>query len=128
MGGQFQPGGSGQARLQRLAGADCFPPTRRRGARLLPEAQLAEQLHVSRPSLREAIRLLAHEGLLAVKHGVGTFVSKEARVLGPLERMQSMSELIRAAGGQPSHRDLSIELLEPNAHIASELNLPAERG
>ena len=93
------------------------------GARLLPEAQLAQQLHVSRPSLREAIRLLAHEGLLAVKHGVGTFVSKEARVLGPLERMQSMSELIRAAGGQPSHRDLSIELLEPNAHIASELNL-----
>jgi DNA-binding GntR family transcriptional regulator len=93
------------------------------GTRLVPEAQLAQQLHVSRPSLREAIRLLAHEGLLDVKRGVGTFVSKEARILGPLERMQSMSELIRAAGGQPSHRDLSIELIEPNAHIASELNL-----
>lgn len=93
------------------------------GTRLIPEAQLAVKLHVSRPSLREAIRVLAHEGLLLVKHGVGTFVSKEARVLGPLERMQSMSELIRAAGGQPSHRDLSIDLIEPTAHIASELGI-----
>jgi DNA-binding GntR family transcriptional regulator len=93
------------------------------GARLLPEAQLALKLHVSRPSLREAIRILGHEGLLLVKHGVGTFVSKEARVLGPLERMQSMSELIRAAGGEPSHRDLSVELIEPTAHIANELDL-----
>ena len=93
------------------------------GARLIPEAQLALHLHVSRPSLREAIRVLAHEGLLHVRHGVGTFVSKEARVLGPLERMQSMSELIRAAGGQPKHRDLSIELVEPSAHVAHELDL-----
>ena len=93
------------------------------GAKLVPEGELALRLHVSRPSLREAIRVLAHEGLLIVKHGVGTFVSKEARVLGPLERMQSMSELIRAAGGAPAHRDLLIELIEPTAHIAGELGL-----
>jgi len=98
------------------------------GVKLVPEAQLALKLHVSRPSLREAIRVLAHEGLLLVKHGVGTFVSKEARVLGPLERMQSMSELIRTAGGAPAHRDLSVELIEPSAHIAGELGLaPAAR-
>jgi DNA-binding GntR family transcriptional regulator len=93
------------------------------GAKLVPEGQLALNLHVSRPSLREAIRVLAHEGLLLVKHGVGTFVSKEARVLGPLERMQSMSELIRAAGGAPAHRDLQVELIGPTAHIAGELGL-----
>lgn len=94
------------------------------GTKLVPEAQLAVQLHISRPSLREAIRILAHEGMLLVKHGVGTFVSKEARVLGPLEQMQSMSALIRAAGGEPSHRDLEIELVEPTTQIAHELDLP----
>lgn len=93
------------------------------GTKLIPEAQLAIQLGISRPSLREAIRILGHEGLLVVKHGVGTFVSKEAKVLGPLELMQSMSQLIRTAGGSPSHRDLSIELVEPSAHIASELKI-----
>jgi GntR family transcriptional regulator len=93
------------------------------GQRLIPEAQLAVRLHVSRPSLREAIRMLAHEGLLLVKHGVGTFVSKEAKVLGPLERMQSMSELIKAAGGEPSDRHLGVDVIEPNAHVAHELRL-----
>lgn len=72
------------------------------GAKLLPEAQLAVELGVSRPSLREAIRILAHEGRIVVKHGIGTFVGKEPKLLGPLELMRSMTELIRAAGGVPS--------------------------
>jgi GntR family transcriptional regulator len=93
------------------------------GAKLVPEAQLATQLGVSRPSLREAIRILAHEDMLVVKHGVGTFVSKEAKLLGPLELMQSMSELIRTAGGVPSHRDLAIELITPPSHVAAELEM-----
>ena len=91
------------------------------GAKLTPEGQLAVQLGVSRPSLREAIRILAHEGRIVVKHGVGTFVSKEPRLLGPLEQMRSMTELIRAAGGEPSHRDLSIDFVEPPGQVAAEL-------
>lgn len=93
------------------------------GAKLTPEAQLAVQLGVSRPSLREAIRILAHEGRIVVKHGVGTFVSKEPKLLGPLELMRSMTELIRAAGGVPSHRDLSVDLVEPPGQLAAELGL-----
>ena len=91
------------------------------GTKLIPEARLATELGISRPSLREAIRLLDHDGLLVVKHGVGTFVSQEAKVVGPLELMQSMSQLIRKAGGQPRHRDLSVTLVEPSAHVAHEL-------
>jgi GntR family transcriptional regulator len=93
------------------------------GAKLTPEGRLAIELGVSRPSLREAIRILAHEGRIVVKHGVGTFVSKEPRLLGPLETMRSMTELIKAAGGVPSHRDLSIELVEPPGQAAAELGL-----
>ena len=88
------------------------------GAKLLPEAQLAVELGVSRPSLREAIRILAHEGRIVVKHGIGTFVGKEPKLLGPLELMRSMTELIRAAGGVPSHRDVSVDLVEPPGQVA----------
>jgi GntR family transcriptional regulator len=45
------------------------------GTKLIPEAEFAKNLGISRPSLREAIRILAREGLILVKHGVGTFVT-----------------------------------------------------
>ncbi len=93
------------------------------GAKLLSEARMAVELGVSRPSLREAIRILAHEGRLVVKHGVGTFVGRETRALGPLELMRSMTELVRATGGVPAHRDLSVDLVEPPAPIAADLGL-----
>jgi DNA-binding GntR family transcriptional regulator len=92
----------------------------------VPEAELAKHLGISRPSLREAIRILAREGLILVKHGIGTFISKDTKpMLGSLELMRSMTDLIRAAGGEPSYRDLSITLDEPSAHIAAELELGA---
>lgn len=94
------------------------------GDKLMPEAELARQLGISRPSLREAIRILAHEGLIIVKHGVGTFVGKDHRhMMGSLELMRSMTDMIRAAGGVPSQRDLKIELVKPPAEIAADLEL-----
>lgn len=94
------------------------------GVKLVPEAEFARNLGISRPSLREAIRILAHEGLIIVKHGVGTFVSKETKpMLGSLELMRSMTDLIRAAGGTPAHRDLKIELVEAPAAVSEALEL-----
>ena len=45
------------------------------GERLPPERVLAEQLNVSRPSIREAISILEAKGLLTSKQGGGTFVT-----------------------------------------------------
>ncbi len=96
------------------------------GARLTPEAELAQNLGISRPSLREAIRILAREGLIIVKHGVGIFVTNEAKpILGSLELMRSMTDVIRASGGEPACRDLSIDQVDPSADIAEELELAA---
>jgi GntR family transcriptional repressor for pyruvate dehydrogenase complex len=47
----------------------------RAGQRLPPERELAAQLGVSRPSLREAIRALIALNILDSRHGDGTFVS-----------------------------------------------------
>lgn len=44
------------------------------GDRLLPERELATQLNMSRPVVREALRSLAMIGVLEVQQGRGTFV------------------------------------------------------
>lgn len=46
----------------------------RTGDQLPPERELAEQLQVSRPSLREALRVLEMTGILESRHGGGTFI------------------------------------------------------
>lgn len=48
------------------------------GDRLLPERDLAEQLGVSRSSLREAMRALELQGLVISRPGSGTFISTES--------------------------------------------------
>ena len=45
------------------------------GDRLPNELELSSRFHVSRTTLREAIRMLSVGGLVEVRHGIGTFVS-----------------------------------------------------
>src|SRR5262245_28982757 len=79
------------------------------GTRLINEVALAQGLAISRPTLREAIRILGREGLLQIRHGVGTFVAEERHLIwGRLDSMRSMSELIRSVGGRPSDLNLSV--------------------
>jgi GntR family transcriptional regulator, transcriptional repressor for pyruvate dehydrogenase complex len=48
------------------------------GERLPAERELAERLGVSRIPVREAMRTLAAQGLIEIRHGQGTFVSADA--------------------------------------------------
>jgi len=56
------------------------------GDRLPPERELAEQLQVSRPTLREALRVLEMTGIVDSRHGGGTFIQDtfSAGVVSPL--------------------------------------------
>lgn len=47
----------------------------REGDLLLPERELCQQLEVSRPVLREALRALSIMGVIDIRHGVGSVVS-----------------------------------------------------
>ena len=47
------------------------------GDRLPPERELAQQLNVSRASVREAMRLLDISGLVVVRPGAGTFITED---------------------------------------------------
>ncbi|MCG0278369.1 MAG: FadR family transcriptional regulator [Thermanaeromonas sp.] len=47
------------------------------GDRLPAERELAEMLGVSRTSVREALKMLAAEGLVRIKHGQGAFIAEQ---------------------------------------------------
>ncbi|MBU1237211.1 MAG: FCD domain-containing protein [Gammaproteobacteria bacterium] len=61
----------------------------RPGDRLPAERELAVEMGVSRPSLREAIQKLVSKDLLTTRHGGGTFVTDrlEAPFVGPWQEM-----------------------------------------
>jgi len=54
-----------------------------RGSRLPSERELAADFKVSRPTLREAIHVLEALGLVEVRHGDGTYVSKNPSAFSP---------------------------------------------
>jgi len=70
------------------------------GDRLPSERDFAVDLGVSRPTLREAIQKLISKGLLATRHGGGTFVTDrlEAHFVNPWQEMMSGHPML--------HRDL----------------------
>ena len=94
----------------------------RPGARLPSEAELAEQLAVSRPTLREALRLLEERGLIYRRHGRGTFV-RERPIQKELNRNFGITSMIRAAGYTPSAREGRVEMAQASAEIAEHLGL-----
>lgn len=70
-----------------------FPP----GARLPSERELAEQLGLSRPTVREALIALEVEGLVTIRVGAGVFVRRLPEVVPPIrEPVEGPFELLRA--------------------------------
>ncbi len=63
------------------------------GARIPTEPELVEQLGVARNTVREAVRALAHNGLLDIRQGSGTYVAATSELAGVMQR--------RFAGAEP---------------------------
>ncbi|MFE0021487.1 FadR/GntR family transcriptional regulator [Amycolatopsis sp. NPDC059021] len=57
------------------------------GERIPTEPELVEQLGVGRNTVREAVRALAHSGLLEVRQGDGTYVRATSEVSGAIRRL-----------------------------------------
>jgi len=71
--------------------------TFRRGSQLPTEAELCQMLGVSRTVVREALRGLEEDGLVARRHGVGTFV-RDHPILKNLNFNFGITEMIESAG------------------------------
>ncbi|MFE0630146.1 FadR/GntR family transcriptional regulator [Streptomyces sp. NPDC058864] len=65
------------------------------GSRIPTETQLVEQLGVARNTVREAVRALAHNGLLDIRQGSGTYVLATSELAGVMHR--------RFADSDPQH-------------------------
>ncbi|MEU4885251.1 FadR/GntR family transcriptional regulator [Streptomyces xinghaiensis] len=65
------------------------------GSRIPTESELVEQLGVARNTVREAVRALAHNGLLDIRQGSGTYVLATSELAGVMHR--------RFADADPHH-------------------------
>lgn len=94
------------------------------GHRLPSEAELAVELGVGRSSVRESVRLLARDGLLDVRHGVGTFVAEPpaAAALEQLLRRSRVLEVLEV------RRALEVEAARLAAERARPEDLADLRG
>lgn len=93
--------------------------------KLPSEQKLSEQLGVSRNTVREAIKTLEQEGILYIRHGVGTFVigSKESLKTN-ISTLESSTNIIISQGYQPGTKNVELEVIDyPSAYICKKLSL-----
>jgi DNA-binding GntR family transcriptional regulator len=91
------------------------------GDRIANEIALADELGLSRPTMRQAIQTLVDKGLLVRKRGVGTQV-----VQSPIRRtleLTSLNDDLLRAGQNPVTRVLSLERVDADEPTARELQL-----
>ena len=95
------------------------------GERLPSEPKGAQELGVSRSSLREAMRTFETRGLLQRKQGVGTFVIHPTHVFeSGLENLISLEAIAEQIGLPVSMGDLEVTRTVLKKEEAKELELP----
>jgi GntR family transcriptional regulator len=94
------------------------------GDRLPSEVDLCSQYRVSRITVRNAISVLAEEGLVVKKQGKGTFVERpkmERKIIGPI----SFSAACTYNGMRPGSKTIQRLVRDANALEGRELGLVA---
>ena len=87
------------------------------------ERQLESLYSVSRPTIRQAIELLIHEGFLYREHGKGTFVMPQKLQKGLLE-LTSFSEDLLKRGIKPGQQILEMSYEIAPEEVLRKLDLP----
>lgn len=106
------------ARLEEMIESGTLPA----GTRLENEIDLADQLGLSRPTMRRAIEYLVDRGLLVRKRGVGTQVV-HTKVRRPVE-LTSLYDDLAKTGQKPQTRVLSFTVEPASDALALELGIP----
>jgi GntR family transcriptional regulator len=99
------------------------------GDRLPSEAELTEAFDISRPMLREALRLLEQEGLVRTEHGRGRFLSAAAalNVARPITAYESITTMLRKLGYDPETKVLSMREGDAREDEAAAASLGCSR-
>jgi DNA-binding GntR family transcriptional regulator len=92
-----------------------------RGSKLDGELDLAEQLGISRPTMRAALKQLVDKGLLIRRRGIGTVIATK-----PVRRAVALTSLyddLKESGREPRTRVLDLEETLCPPEIAEQLGL-----
>jgi DNA-binding GntR family transcriptional regulator len=108
-----------QQELRQAIARGTFRP----GAQLPTESELCQMLGVSRTVVREALRVLEEDGLVARRHGVGTFV-RDHPILKNLNFNFGITEMIESAGMASGTSYLEIRSESADQEIAEQLRVP----
>lgn len=95
------------------------------GERIANEVALAQELGLSRPTMRQAIQVLVDKGMLVRKRGVGTQV-----VRGKIRRSVELTSLfddLSAAGQKPRTEVVSVGKVPADEDVARELQLDMDQ-
>ncbi len=89
------------------------------GEKLPPEPKLAQDMGVSRATLREAMRSFEAQGLIIRKQGAGTFVVEKNGVFETgLEELESLETIAEHSGLQVSMGGLHVEEIMASDELA----------
>ena len=97
--------------------------TFRPGSQLPTEAELCEMLGVSRTVVREALRVLEDDGLVARRHGVGTFVRNQP-ILKNLNVNFGITDMIESAGHKSGTSHLALHKENADKEKSEQLRVP----
>lgn len=100
----------------RLAVDDALPSQR----------ELAAYFDVTLMTVRQALNVLAEEGLLRVEHGRGTYVARSAQAL-PLDGLASFADQMRSAGRDLRNEVLGAEEITAPPGVPSRMQLSGTR-
>ena len=111
-------------RIAELIRAEGLKP----GDKLPTEAQLTQRFHISRPALREALKLLEQDDIIYVEHGRGRFISamSAVQVDRPITVFESVTDMAQHYGYKPVNKVLSISEEDPPAVVSEKLCLEAK--
>ena len=91
------------------------------------EREMCEKYHVSRPTIRKALRLLEHEGIIKVLRGKGAFFLGAGKLVENSftigRREISFYDQVIAQGGHPSSKVLMQDVQPAGKVVAAQLKI-----
>jgi len=94
------------------------------GERIPSEPELANNLGVSRTTVRDALSRLESEGAVVRKQGMGTFINRPGlQIKSRLEEIWSYESVLEAHGYEPTIRILGLTEKSADQQVAEELGI-----
>jgi len=92
--------------------------------RLPPETQLAEELHVSRTVIRDALSAMEQDGYISRRRGTGTLINRHVvNVAVRFDVEGEFMQIVRKAGYTPGTRFLCSSVVPAEPRVASQLSI-----